>query len=211
MPPKTTKPTEISNEAIEAKIKDAIDSNATDNPHVAIDPDTGKMAVVGDATEIETPDYKYEIEYEYTPEMLSPEDKKNCREQEGRYFLKLTYSNKRVKPIYRTKVVMILTRVLADALVIDAEGYSSDHIEGSMILKVLDDHLDDIIEIARMTLGVDREQLEYMTMPSLGIFFGDFMKNEPNIIEECVRFLSQSLSDLVKTQAKKKSKTTPQN
>lgn len=203
MATKTT-PTEISNEDIEKKIKDAIDNNATDNPHVAIDPDTGKMAVVGDATELEVPNYKYEIEFEYVPEMLSPEDKKNCREVNGKYYLKLTYSDKRVKPIYRTKIVMILTRILADALVIDADGYSSDYVEGNMILKVLDDHLDDVLEIARMVLGVDKEQLEYMTMPSLGIFFGDFMKNEPNIIEECVRFLSQSLSDLAKAQAEKK-------
>lgn len=195
MPPKTT---EISNESINTKIKEAIDSNATDNPHATVDPTTGKMAVVGDATELEVPNYKYQIEYEYTSEMLSPEDKKQCREVNGEFYLKLTYANKRVKPIYRTKIVMILTRILADAMIIDAEGYSADHLEGSMIMKVLDDHLDDVLDIARMVLGVDKEQLEFMTMPSLGIFFGDFIKNEPNIIEECVGFLSRSLKNLEK-------------
>ena len=206
-----TTPTEINNEDIEKKIKDAIDNNATDNPHVAVDPDTGKMAVVGDATELEVPNHKYEIEFEYTEDMLTPEDKRNCEERDGRYYLKLTYTDKRVKPIYRTKVVMILTRILADALIIDAEGYSSDYVENNMIFKVLDEHLEDVLEIAHMVLGVDKAQLEYMTMPYLGIFFGDFMKNEPNIIEECVHFLSQSLSDLAKTQAERQSKITPQS
>lgn len=201
MPPKMEQPT---NEDIEAKIKDAIDNNATDNPHATVDPTTGKMAVVGDATEIEVPNFQYKIEYEYLPELLTAEDKKQCKEVDGKYYLTLTYTNKRVKPIYRTKVVMILTRVLADALVIDAEGYSSDFVEGNIIMKILDEHLDDVLEIARMVLGVEREQLEYMTMPSLGIFFGDFLRNEPNIIEECVNFLSRSRKNLAKEEQKKK-------
>jgi len=199
-----TNPTEITNESIEAKIKEAVDNNATDNPHATVDPTTGKMAVVGDATEIETPNYQYEVEFEYLPEMLTAEDKKNCREADGRYYLKLTYTNKRVKPIYRTKVVMILTRILADAMIIDAEGYSSDYVEGNMIMKILDEHLEDVLELAHFVLGVDREQLEYMTMPSLGIFFGDLIRNEPNIIEECVNFLSQSLRNSAKAAAEKK-------
>lgn len=199
----TTQP-ELTSENIENKIKEAIDNNATDNPHAAVDPTTGKMAVVGDATEIEVPNYQYEVEFEYLPDMLTAEDKKNCREVDGRYYLKLTYSNKRVKPIYRTKTVMILTRILADAMVVDAEGYSSDYIEGNMIMKILDEHLEDVLELAHLTLGVEKEQLEYMTMPSLGIFFGDLIKNEPNIIEECVRFLSQSLKNSEKTAAKTK-------
>lgn len=199
------------NESIENKIKSAIDNNATDNPHATVDPATGKMAVVGDATQIETKNYKYEIEYEYTEDMLTPEDKAQCREQDGRYFLKLTYSDKRVRPIYRTKVVMILTRVLADALIIDAEGYSSDFVEGKMIMNILDEHLDDVLDIAHMTLGVDRTQLEFMTLPSLGGFFADFLRNEPNIIEECVNFLLQSRKNLEKEKAEKKSSPTQQS
>lgn len=192
------------NESIENKIKDAIDNNATDNPHATIDPVSGKMAVVGDATQIETKNYKYEIEFEYSEDMLTPEDKAQCREENGRYYLKLTYSDKRVRPIYRTKVVMILTRVLADAMIIDAEGYSSDYVEGKMIMSILDEHLDDILDIARMVLGVERNQLEFMTMPSLGNFFADFLRNEPNIIEECVNFLLQSRKNLEKEKAEKK-------
>lgn len=192
------------NESIENKIKSAIDNNATDNPHATVDPTTGKMAVVGDATQIETKNYKYEIEFEYTEDMLTPDDKAQCREENGRYFLKLTYSDKRVRPIYRTKVVMILTRVLADALIIDADGYSSDFVEGKMIMSILDEHLDDVLDIAHMTLGVNREQLEFMTLPSLGTFFADFLRNEPNIIEECVNFLLQSRKNLEKAKAEKK-------
>lgn len=189
---------------IENKIKSAIDNNATNNPHVAVDPDTGKMAVVGDATEIETPTYKYEIEFEYTAEMLSPEDMQACKERDGKYYLTLTYENKRVKPLYRTKIVLILTRVLADALVIDAEGYSSDYIEKAALLKVLDDHLDDVLDMAVMVLGVPKEQLEYMTLPSLADFFANLIKNEPNIIQECVRFLLQSRKSSEKEPAKEK-------
>lgn len=189
---------------IESKIKSAIDNNATDNPHPSVDLDTGKMAVVGDATEIEVPNYKYEIEFEYTKDMLTPEDMKACKEEDGRYFLTLTYENRRVKPIYRTKVVLILTRVLADALIVDTEGYSSDFVEQNVIMKVLDEHLDDILELARMTLGVDKVQLEYMTLPSAANFFASLLKNEPNIIEECVRFLLRSQKKSEKEQAEKK-------
>ena len=204
MPPKTTNPTEINSEDIAEKLKDAVDNNATDNPHVAVDPATGKMAVVGDATALEVPTYKYEIEYEYLPELLTAEDKKNCKEIDGKYYLTLTYADKRVKPVYRTKVVMVLTRVLADAMVVDAEGYSSDYLEGNMVMKILDEHLDDILDIARMVLGVEKEQLEYMTLPSVGNFFADFIKNEPNIIEECVRFLLRSRKNSEKTEQEKK-------
>lgn len=197
-------PKEITNESIEEKIKEAVDNNATDNPHATIDPTSGKMAVVGDATEIDVPTYAYEIEFEYTPEMLTADDKKSCKEVDGRYYLTLTYQNKRVKPIYRTKVVMILTRILADAMIIDAEGYSSDYVEGNMIMKILDEHLEDVLDLAHFVLGVEKSQLEYMTMPSLGIFFGDLIKNEPNIIEECVNFLSQSIRNSAKAVAEKK-------
>ena len=201
MPPKMELPT---SENIEEKIKNAVDNNATNNPHATVDPTTGKMAVVGDATELEVPTYQYEIEYEYTPEMLTAEEQRQCKEIDGRYYLTLTYSDKRVRPIYRTKVVMILTRVLADALIIDAEGYSSDYVEGNMIMKILDEHLDDILELARMVLGVEKSQLEYMTMPSLGNFFAGLINNEPNIIEECVNFLSRSLKNSEKKRAEKK-------
>lgn len=197
-------PKELTNESIEEKIKEAVDNNATDNPHATIDPTSGKMAVVGDATEIDVPTYAYEIEFEYTPEMLTADDKKSCKEVNGRYYLTLTYQNKRVKPIYRTKVVMILTRILADAMIIDAEGYSSDYVEGNMIMKILDEHLEDVLDLAHFVLGVEKSQLEYMTMPSLGIFFGDLIKNEPNIIEECVNFLSQSIRNSAKAVAEKK-------
>lgn len=197
-------PKEITNESIEEKIKEAVDNNATDNPHATIDPTSGKMAVVGDATEIDVPTYAYEVEFEYTPEMLTADDKKSCKEVDGRYYLTLTYQNKRVKPIYRTKVVMILTRILADAMIIDAEGYSSDYVEGNMIMKILDEHLEDVLDLAHFVLGVEKSQLEYMTMPSLGIFFGDLIKNEPNIIEECVNFLSQSIRNSAKAVAEKK-------
>ena len=197
-------PKEITNESIEEKIKEAVDNNATDNPHATIDPTSGKMAVVGDATEIDVPTYAYEVEFEYTPEMLTADDKKSCKEVDGRYYLTLTYQNKRVKPIYRTKVVMILTRILADAMIIDAEGYSSDYVEGNMIMKILDEHHEDVLDLAHFVLGVEKSQLEYMTMPSLGIFFGDLIKNEPNIIEECVNFLSQSIRNSAKAVAEKK-------
>lgn len=197
-------PKELTNESIEEKIKEAVDNNATDNPHATIDPTSGKMAVVGDATEIDVPNYAYEVEFEYTPDMLTAEDKKNCKEIDGRFYLTLTYQNKRVKPIYRTKVVMILTRILADAMIIDAEGYSSDYVEGNMIMKILDVHLEDVLDLAHFVLGVEKSQLEYMTMPSLGIFFGDLIKNEPNIIEECVNFLSQSIRNSAKAVAEKK-------
>lgn len=194
----------LTNESIENKIKSAIDNNDTDNPYATVDPATGKMAVVGDATKLDVKNFQYEIEYEYTADMLTAEDKAQCKEIDGRYFLKLIYTNKRVRPIYRTKVVMILTRILADALVVDTEGYSSDFVEGQMIMKILDEHLDDVLEIARMVLGVDKERLEFMTMPSLADFLATFLNNEPNIIKECVNFLSRSSKNSAKEVAENK-------
>lgn len=188
----TNTPTTI--EEIEGKLKDAIDTNATDNPHMAIDPEKGKMAVVGDANALEKPDYKYDIEYEYTADMLSAEDKNNLRYEEDvdRYYLTLHYEGKRVKPIYRTKVVMLLTNILADAFVVDATGYTSDQIDGQVVQKITDKHLDDVLELAHIVLGVDKEQLEYMTFFSVLDFFTRLLKNEPNIIGECVNFLLRS-------------------
>ena len=70
-------------------------------------------------------------------------------------------------------------------------------------MKILDEHLEDVLDLAHFVLGVEKSQLEYMTMPSLGIFFGDLIKNEPNIIEECVNFLSQSIRNSAKAVAEK--------
>lgn len=179
---------------IEDKIRDAIDTNATDNPHMAVDPTQGKMAVVGDANALEVPDYKYDIEYEYTADMLTPEDKKNMRYEADtdRYYLDLHYEGKRVKPIYRTKAVMLLTSILADLSIVDATGYSSDQVNGAVVQKMIDQHIEDVLELAHIVLGVEKEQLEYMTVIAVLDFFTKFLKNEPNIIGECVNFLLQS-------------------
>lgn len=179
---------------IEAKLKGAIDDNATDNPHMAIDPTKGKMAVVGDATEIQVPDYKYKIEYEYTPDLVSIADRDKLRYEEAldAYYLDVTYEGKRVKPIYRTKAVVLLTGILADAAIIDTTGYSSDQVDGAIVERIIDKHVEDILELAHIVLGVERDQLEYMTVISMITFFTDLLRNEPNIIAECVNFLSQS-------------------
>lgn len=191
------------NEDIEAKLKTAIDSNATDNPHVNIDPESKKMAVVGDATQITPPDYKYTIEYEYDSTLVAPEEASKLREEDGKYYLTLTYEGKRIKPIYRTKAVMILTKVLSDAMVVDATGYSSDYIESNMVMSIITEHTDDLLDLANIVLGVSKDQLEYMTEVSLVTFLADVLRNEPNILEECTNFLSRSLKNLEKLRQQK--------
>lgn len=191
------------NEDIEAKLKTAIDSNATDNPHVNIDPESKKMAVVGDATQIAPPDYKYTIEYEYDSALVAPEEASKLREENGKYYLTLIYEGKRIKPIYRTKAVMILTKVLSDAMVVDATGYSSDYIESNMVMSIITEHTDDLLDLANIILGVSKDQLEYMTEVSLVTFLADVLRNEPNILEECTNFLSRSLKNLEKLRQQK--------
>ncbi len=185
IPQQYDKPTQL--------VKDGIDNNAKDSPRISIDPDSQKMAVVGDPNNVKPTRGDYKLTFLYPEDEVSVGDKElmTYREATHEYAATVTYSAKRVKPLYRSKVVLLLSRIFADTEVFEKDGYTTEYLQNH-IGGVLVEHIEDIAEIARMTLGVPREQVEYMDEESLAGFINQFLENEPNIMAEAANFLLSS-------------------
>lgn len=160
-------------------------------PRLSIDPDTKKPAVVGDPTLIPEKKGTYTLTFGYPPEEVSEEDKLRMKKhaKTGYYTAQIKYEGIFIKPLYRAKIAEIMTRVLADANIIDLEGYTSKvqtEMYGASFLK----NNDDICEVIKMMLKVPDEQLEYLMPLEPGRFVVQFMQNEPNFVKEANNFLS---------------------
>lgn len=196
-------------------IKNGIDNNGKQSPSLSIDPETDKMSVVGDPNDTKPTSGNYKLSFLYPSNMVTPEDKTRMQYEKDtdEYRATVTYENCRVKPLYRTKITLLVSRILSDMGVIDKDGYTSDYITNAAG-EILIDHIEDLAEIARMVLRVPREQFEYMDDQGLAEFFSQLLDNEPNIIKEAVVFLmlssSQTNTEGGKTQTKSKPDT-PQN
>ena len=153
-------PAEPLNESAQA-IKDGIDNNGQSSPSLSIDPDTNKMSIVGDPNETKPTDGYYKLNFLYPADMVSAEDKARMTYEEDtdEYRATVNYEHCRVKPLYRTKITLLVSRILADMGVIDKDGYTSDFVSNA-IGEVLIDHIEDLAEIARMVLRVPRDQFE---------------------------------------------------
>lgn len=175
------------------KLAEAIENNASDAPHLSTDPDTQKPSVVGDPNKIGNERRgTYTITFAYPADQLTNEDKQRMRldEKTGYYLADMTYVDKRIKPLYRGRIVVLLTELTAKMGAIDLEGYTSDFSTTSMGRVLLND-TDKLAELAKMILGIPDEQIEYMMPYSLANFFVQIFQNEPNIIGESANFLSQ--------------------
>ena len=207
-------PAEDLNKAAQV-IKDGIDKNSQPSPSLSIDPDTNKMSVVGDPNETKPTKGNYKLSFLYPADMVSAEDKARMKYQEDtdEYLAVVNYENCRVKPLYRTKITLLVSRILSDMGVIDKDGYTSDFVNNAAG-EVLVEHIEDLAEIARMVLRVPRDQFEYMNDEGLAEFFSQLLMNEPNLIKEAVVFLMLSSRPIAekgeKTQTKS-SPDTPQN
>ena len=182
---------QINNE-LAPKLADAIEHNASDAPHLSTDPDTQKPSVVGDPNKIEEKRGTYKITFAYPADKLTAEDKTRMKKDEktGYYLAEMTYVDKHIKPLYRGRIVVLLTELTSKLGVIDLGGYTSEFAMESMG-KVLLNDTEKIAELARMILGIPEEQVEYMMPYSLAEFFVQIFQNEPNIIGESANFLSR--------------------
>ena len=170
------------------EMKKAIDENQQDSPSLNLDPKSNKMFVVGDPNNTHPTKGEYKITFEYTPDMVNEEDKKNLKydEDRGVYLVTVTYTGKRVKPLYRTKVVTLLLNLMTEIGVMSESGYTSKIItEESGLMFV--NQTEQILELASLVLGEPKERLEYAS--ELYSFVTQLMQNEPNILQETQGFL----------------------
>lgn len=191
----------------EEKIKESIENNAQTSPQLSLDPESSKMSVVGDPNEVQPTKGNYKLTFIYNEDELSDADKAKMKKQaDGTYAVTVEYEHRRVKPLYRSKVTLIVGRILSDMGVITADGYNSEMI-ATKATETLVDHIEDMAEVARMVLGVPREQMEYMSGDELAVFFSQLLDNEPNIIKEAVVFLRQRLKEQASVVSEKPSET----
>lgn len=176
--------------AATAELSGAVANNLTDNPHLSVDPDTEKVSVVGDPTKVDVPKGTYHLTFSYEEDEITPDDKARMKlnEKTNCYEVEMTYTGKRIRPLYRGKIVITLTTLLSEIGVIRFEGYT-DEIASYTLAGVFYDHTDDIADLARMVLDLPANQLAHITPKSLCEFFVQLIKNEPNIVAECNNFL----------------------
>ncbi len=180
-------------------LKQGIDNNAQDSPRLNIDPDSQKMAVVGDPNNIKPANEPYHLIFCYPEDAVSEEDKTRMIKSGDEYILATTYTNVRVQPLHRTKVAMVITQILTELHIMNEEGYSSEAVTEEKA-EVLVEYLPELAKLAHLILGVPKDQLQYVNAKSLVDFFSTILINEPNILKEGNNFLSYS-----ELQAKKQS------
>ena len=175
-------------------IKNGIENNATEAPAMSIDPKTQQVSVVGDPNKIDETKGDYKIKFVYSEEDLSEEDKAKMKKNEnGEYEAVMTYTNKRVKPLHRTKVAMVLAKILAASGVLLEDGsYTTDTISRKTE-EIFINQVDDLAEIAKIVLDIPESQLGYIDAYGLIDFFLQLLANEPNIVKESASFLEPSL------------------
>lgn len=178
-------------EKMAQKLSKAIDENATDEPALSINPKDGKPAVVGDPTKINRSKGKYSIEFAYHEDEITAEDKQRMKKakEPGYYLLTMHYENKRIQPLYRAKIVALLTDIMVSMNLEDLDGYTSEASKYEISKAVLN-KTDQIAELVRMVVGVPQDQIVHMTPRSLIDFMGQLINNEHNILKESTNFLS---------------------
>lgn len=184
--------------ADEAELKDmakqlnkAIEEGMEDEtPHLSVDPKTAKPAVVGNPNALKEKRGTYTLTFAYPPEKISPEDKTHMKlhEKTGYYLAEVKYEDIFIKPLYRARIVALVVQVLADARIIDLDGYTSKQNE-EIISSAFLNHTNDLIEIIKMMINVPSEQLDYLLPNQPAHFFLQLFQNEPNLVEESNNFL----------------------
>lgn len=173
------------------EMADAIENNQQDSPALTIDPKSNKMSVVGDPNNTHPTKGEYKITYEYYPDEVPDEDKPNLKHiNEGDidvYIAEVTYTNRRVKPLYRTKVVTTLLSILGDLDVLNEDGYTAEQLNEESG-KIIINHTEEILDLAVLVLDERRERLEHAR--ELVTFLTQLLQNEPNIINETSNFLA---------------------
>lgn len=172
------------NEAIENGIDD-------DSPTLSVDPKTAKPSVVGDPNKLREKQGTYKLTFAYPPNQVSEEDKLRMKLQDktGYYLAEVRYENVNIKPLYRARIAALAAQVLADAKIINLEGFTTAK-NTELVGEAFMNHTDDIVEIMKMVLGLEKEQLEYLLPIQPTMFFVQLFQNEPELLKEANNFLS---------------------
>lgn len=176
-------------------VKNGVAQNSTDAPQISIDPDSEKLAVVGDPNMINQTDGTYKLTFRYDADQLSDADKEQMKldEETGEYTVDITYEHRRVKPLYREKIVLLVSDLFNKLGVVNVDGYDIDALKPN-VGRTLMENVETIAEIARMVCGIKPEQVEQLDTLGLAMFIQQFLVNEPNILKEAVVFLAQQLA-----------------
>lgn len=174
-----------------AALSEKIENNASDAPHLSIDPDSGQTAVIGDANKISSQPKDYKLTFSYEKSEILPEQLSSYKFDEGTgtYLETLTFKDKRIKPIYRAQVVLLLTQIMDKIGVLLNDGYDAS-VDATKLAQALYSSTDQFIELAHVILGISVEQAQHLMPLEMVEFLNQLIENEPNIIGECSNFLS---------------------
>lgn len=172
-------------------LSEKIENNASDAPHLSIDPDTGQTAAIGDANKISSKSKDYKLTFSYEKSEIRPDElsKYQYDEKTDTYLETLSFTDKRIKPIYRAQVVLLLTQILDKVGVLLSDGYDSN-VDTTKLATALYSSTDQFIELAHIILGITTEQAQHLMPLQMVDFLNQLIENEPNIIGECSNFLS---------------------
>lgn len=195
-------------------IKQGMENNSKESPQMSIDPDTQKMAVVGDPNQIKPTNGDYTLTFLYSADEITEMDKQNMkyREDTDEYAAEIKYLGKRVKPLYRQKIDILLADLFEQMGVLDQTGFDTSRVQEQTSFVLLN-NIDKVAEIAYLVCGIPKDQVDHLDALGLADFLGQLLANEPNILKESVAFLAQRLQRRQenKPKAAKKSSNTPRN
>ena len=195
-------------------IQKGMDENSQPSPQLSIDPDTQKMAVVGDPNQIKPTNGDYTLTFLYSADEITEIDRENMkyREETDEYAAEIKYMGKRVKPLYRQKIDLLLADIFEQMGVLDQTGFDTSKVQ-EQTSAVLLDNIDKVAEIAYLVCGIPKDQVDHLDPLGLADFLAQLLANEPNILKESVAFLAQRLlrQRENKPKTEKKSSNTPQN
>lgn len=188
-------------------IKEGMESNGQDSPQLSIDPDTQKLAVVGDPNQVQPTNGYYKLTFLYSADELSEADKENMkfREDTEEYEVTIEYKGKRVKPLYRQKIDLLLADIFEGMGVLGTEGYNPDAVKNTASLSLMSD-IDKVADIAYMVCDIPKDQVLHLDPFGLADFLNQLLVNEPNILKESVAFLTRRLQQQQKSEMKMEKK-----
>lgn len=175
-------------------IQQGMEDNSQPSPQLSIDPDTQKMAVVGDPNQIKPTNGDYTLTFLYSADEVSDIDKQSMkyREETDEYAAEIKYMGKRVKPLYRQKIDLLLADIFEQMGVLDQTGFDTSRIQEQTSVVLLD-NIDKVAEIAYLVCGIPKDQVDHLDPLELANFLAQLLANEPNILKESVAFLAQRL------------------
>lgn len=195
-------------------IQEGMEKNSQDSPQLSIDPDTQKMAVVGDPNQVQPTNGDYKLTFLYSSDEVTEEDKKNMkyREDSDEYEVTIEYRGKRVKPLHRQKIDLLLADIFDAMGVLSTDGYNPDAIQNIASIQLMN-QIEKVGEIANLVCEIPKEQVLHLDPYGLAEFLTQLLTNEPNILKESVAFLAVRLQQRQgkETPTEKKNPSIPQN